>query len=44
MPVHIIWWQVTLVAVGSFVTCFLALRLPLLFVRTISPVKAIRFE
>jgi lipoprotein-releasing system permease protein len=43
MPVYIIWWQVALVAVGSFLVCFLALRLPLLFVRTISPVKAIRF-
>lgn len=44
MPVYIIWWQVALVAAGSFVICFLALRLPLFFVRTISPVKAIRFQ
>ncbi|MES2646011.1 MAG: FtsX-like permease family protein [Bacteroidota bacterium] len=44
MPVHIIWWQVAAVAIGSFIICFLALRLPLLFVKTISPVKAIRFD
>lgn len=44
MPVYIIWWQVALVAAGSFIICFLALRLPLFFVRTISPVKAIRFQ
>lgn len=44
MPVYIVWWQVALVAIGSFIICFLALRLPLLFVRTISPVKAIRFQ
>jgi lipoprotein-releasing system permease protein len=44
MPVYIIWWQVGLVAAGSFLICFLALRLPLLFIRTISPVKAIRFQ
>jgi lipoprotein-releasing system permease protein len=44
MPVYIIWWQVALVAAGSFIICFLALRLPLLFIRTISPVKAIRFQ
>ena len=44
MPVYIIWWQVSLVVAGSFTICFLALRLPLLFVKTISPVKAIRFQ
>ena len=44
MPVYIIWWQVALVATGSFLICFLALRLPLFFIRTISPVKAIRFQ
>jgi lipoprotein-releasing system permease protein len=44
MPVHIIWWQVVLVVTGSFLICFLALRLPLIFIKTISPVKAIRFQ
>lgn len=44
VPVYIVWWQVALIAVGSFIICFLSLRLPLLFVRTISPVKAIRFQ
>ena len=44
MPVFIIWWQVLLVVIGSFAICFLALRLPLLFVKTVSPVKAIRFQ
>jgi lipoprotein-releasing system permease protein len=44
LPVQIVWWQVLAVAAGSFLICFLALRLPLLFVKTISPVKAIRFN
>jgi lipoprotein-releasing system permease protein len=44
LPVQIVWWQVLAVAAGSFIICFLALRLPLLFVKTISPVKAIRFK
>jgi lipoprotein-releasing system permease protein len=43
-PVHIIWWQVVAVVTGSFVVCFLSLRMPLFFVRTISPIKAIRFK
>lgn len=43
-PVFIIWWQVAAVVVGSFVVCFLSLRLPLFFVKTISPIKAIRFK
>ena len=43
-PVKIIWWQVILVCLASLVVCFLALILPALFVRSIKPVRAIRFE
>jgi lipoprotein-releasing system permease protein len=44
VPVKIIWWQVAAVASGSFLICFLALRIPLMYVRFVSPVKAIRFQ
>ncbi len=43
-PVHIIWWQVFLVCGIALVVCFLALALPVLFVRSIKPVKAIQFR
>jgi lipoprotein-releasing system permease protein len=43
-PVKIIWWQVILVCFASLIVCFLALILPALFVRSIKPVRAIRFE
>lgn len=44
VPVKIIWWQVIAVASGSFLICFLALRIPLIYIRFVSPVKAIRFQ
>lgn len=44
MPVHIIWWQVAAVVLGSLLLCTLALRLPLGYVRRISPIRALRFE
>ncbi|MDR0791802.1 MAG: ABC transporter permease [Chitinophagaceae bacterium] len=43
-PVKIVWWQVILVCFASLTVCFLALILPALFVRSIKPVRAIRFE
>jgi lipoprotein-releasing system permease protein len=43
-PVKIVWWQVLVVCVSSFFICFQALRLPLLVVRGMKPVKAIQFR
>ena len=43
-PIYIIWWQVAAVVLGSIAICFLALRLPLIYINKVSPVKAIRFK
>lgn len=43
-PIRIIWWQVVLINVITFVISFLILLIPSLLVRKISPVKALRFE
>lgn len=43
-PVQIIWWQVALVCAATLVVCFISLLLPTIFVKSISPVKAIQFR
>jgi len=43
-PVEIIWWQVIVVAVVTFLVCFLILLIPSLISRRISPAKAIQFS
>jgi lipoprotein-releasing system permease protein len=43
-PVQIIWWQVIVVCAATLLVCFLSLMLPTLFIKTIPPVKAIRFK
>jgi lipoprotein-releasing system permease protein len=43
-PVKIIWWQVLLVNVFTFVVCFLVLLIPSLLVRRMKPVTALRFD
>ncbi len=43
-PVRVIWWQVLLINVITFVVSFVILFIPSLLVRKISPVKALRFE
>lgn len=44
VPIQMVWWQIGLVAAGSFAICFVALRLPLFLVNAITPIKAIRFK
>ena len=43
-PILVIWWQVLLVNLGTFFVSFLVLLIPALVVRSVSPVKALRFE
>jgi len=43
-PVDIIWWQVAVVAVTTFIVCFLILMIPSLISRRINPSKAIQFR
>lgn len=43
-PVHIVWWQVSLVTIVTFVICFLILLIPSLISRRVSPAKAIQFS
>jgi lipoprotein-releasing system permease protein len=43
-PMHIIWWQVIAVCLGTAIICYAALLLPSVIIRKISPVKAIAFR
>lgn len=42
--VDIVWWQVLLVNVVTFIICFLVLMIPTLVVKRIQPVQAIQFR
>jgi lipoprotein-releasing system permease protein len=42
--VHIVWWQIALINLGTFVICFLVLLIPTVIVKRIQPVKAIQFR
>jgi lipoprotein-releasing system permease protein len=42
--VNIVWWQIALVNVGTFVVCFLVLTIPTILIRRIQPVRAIQFR
>jgi lipoprotein-releasing system permease protein len=42
--VNLIWWQVLLVNIFTFIVCFLVLLIPTLIVKRIQPVRAIQFR
>jgi len=42
--VNIVWWQIGVVNIGTFIICFLVLLIPTIVVRRIQPVKAIQFR
>lgn len=43
-PVEIIWWQVAVICLVTFIVCFVALFFPTLLVKKVEPVKAISFQ
>lgn len=42
--VQIIWWQVALICIGTFLVCLIILIIPTWLVKKIQPVKAIQFR
>jgi len=42
--VNIVWWQIAVVNIVTFVVCFLVLLIPTIIVRRIQPVRAIQFR
>lgn len=42
--VDIVWWQIALVNIFTFLICFLVLLIPTLVIKRIQPVKAIQFR
>ena len=43
-PVELIWWQVGIICIVTFIICFAALILPTLLIKKVEPVKAITFQ
>jgi lipoprotein-releasing system permease protein len=42
--VNIVWWQIAVVNIATFIICFLVLLIPTIIVRRIQPVRAIQFR
>lgn len=43
-PINIVWPEVIIICVATFIICYAALILPTLFIRKIQPVRAIKFD
>ncbi|BAV08181.1 ABC transporter permease [Filimonas lacunae] len=43
-PIHVVWWQVAAICLITLLVCIATLIIPTLLVKTIKPVKAIRFS
>ena len=44
VPIQLNWGKIISLNIGTFVICFLILLIPIIMVRRVSPVKAIRYE
>lgn len=44
VAVDIVWWQIALVNIGTFVICFLVLLIPTIIIKRVQPIKAIQFR
>jgi len=42
--VDVVWWQIALVNLGTFLICFVVLLIPTLIIKRIQPVRAIQFR
>lgn len=42
--IDIVWWQIGLVNLGTFLVCFLVLLIPTIIIRRVQPIKAIQFR
>ena len=43
-PIHLVGWEIAAIDCGTLLVCYLAMMIPSLMVRAVSPVKAIRFK
>lgn len=42
--VDVVWWQIALVNIGTFLICFLVLLIPTIIIKRVQPIKAIQFR
>ena len=42
--VNLEWWHIVVVNLGTFLVCFLTLRIPTVIIKRVQPVRAIQFR